>query len=64
MPKFTMRLIEQVAVAAVIGFLTALEASGYDVSKGGIGAAVGAAIRAVYGAIAQSFGDKSQPSVK
>ncbi|MEU0808640.1 hypothetical protein [Streptomyces sp. NPDC005970] len=61
---YVMRLAEQTAVTALAAFLTAWGASGYDLSRGALGAAVGAALRALYGVLARPVGDRTQPSIK
>lgn len=65
MRKYAVRLAEQAAVCALGGFLAAWGTSGYDLSRCALGAAVGAGLRAIYGAFALPLGDdKESPSIK
>jgi len=57
------RLAEQAVATAAGGFLAAWAASGYDLTQGALGAAIGAGMRAAWGMLAQPFGDKDSPNV-
>lgn len=61
---YVMRLAEQTAVTGLAAFLAAWEASGYSLARGALGAAAGAALRALYGLLAKPAGDPTQPSIK
>ncbi|MEV1049675.1 hypothetical protein [Streptomyces sp. NPDC049887] len=63
MSKYLVRLAEQAGAAALGGALAAWAASGYDLSRAALGAAVAAGLRAVYGMFVQPIGDKESPSV-
>lgn len=62
MPKFTKRFAEEAAVSAGAAFCADLVASGFDFSHAGIAAAVGAAVRAVYGLVVKPVNDTEVPS--
>lgn len=69
MPKiftklFTLRLAEQVGVAAVAAFAATLGAADGSVTKALLVAALSAAVRAAYGVVTASLGVPEQPSVK
>ncbi|MEU9654849.1 hypothetical protein [Streptomyces chartreusis] len=57
------RLAEQAAAAGAGAFLAAWAASGYNVTQAALGAAIGAGMRAVWGMLAQPFGDKDAPNI-
>ncbi|MFM9643129.1 hypothetical protein [Streptomyces turgidiscabies] len=63
MSRYLVRLAEQALAAAAGGALAAWAASGYSMTQAALGAAIGAGLRAVYGMLAQPFGDKDSPSV-
>ncbi|NEB04501.1 hypothetical protein [Streptomyces sp. SID13726] len=62
MSRYLVRLAEQVGATALGGFLAAWAASGNDLSRAALGAAVAGGLRAVYGMIVQPVGDKESPS--
>ena len=60
---YGVRLAEQSAVTALGAFLAAWEASGHSLTRGALGAAAGAALRALYGLLVKRVGDRTQPSI-
>lgn len=61
--QYLRRWVEQIIVVAAGGFLAAFQATSYDFTKAGLGAALGAALMAVYGFIVKPVGDKDKPNV-
>lgn len=63
MSTYLKRLAEQALATALGASLAAWAASGYSLTQAALGAAIGAGARAVWGMLAQPFGDKESPSV-
>jgi hypothetical protein len=61
--SYVLRLVEQTIVGGAVGFFAALEATGGEIGKSSVAAAIGAGIRAAYGILTKPLGDQSQPSL-